>query len=265
MEDEQNDQLKADERKKARAWLWAVAVPLAALFLIRRSRGAASAKELIGEHYAGIVITDRWSAYSWLPIRQRQLCWAHLKRDFKKIAERCGEAKRIGEALGACERELFELWYRVRDGTLRRSSFRTYVSPIRARVRDLLQQGAALSDSKVAGMCSKILKLEPALWTFVRVPGVEPTNNRAERVIRPAVIWRKTSFGTQSDAGSTFVERMLTAVTTLRLQGRNVLEYMTEACRAGLEGRPAPSLLPPAPSAVLQVALAANIPEDEAA
>lgn len=239
---------RADNQKRARAWLWTAVTPLMALFLIRRSRGSRSAKELIGACYKGIVNTDRWSGYNWILLCLRQICWAHLKRDFKKIAERGGEAKVIGEGLLACAKELFRLWHRVRDGTLKRSSFRTYVSPIRSRVHDLLSQGAASADSKVAGMCSKILEVEPALWTFVRVPGVEPTNNAAERAIRPAVIWRRTSFGTQSENGSTFVERMLTVVTSLRLQRRNVLEFVTAACTAALEGRPPPSLLPENPA-----------------
>ena len=240
---------RADGQKRARAWLWTAVTPLMALFLIRRSRGSRSAKELIGACYRGIVNSDRWSGYNWILLHLRQICWAHLKRDFKKIAERGGEAKIIGEGLLACAKELFRLWHRVRDGTLKRSSFQTYVSPIRSRVHDLLSQGAASADSKVAGMCSKILKVEPALWTFVRVPGVEPTNNAAERAIRPAVIWRKTSFGTQSQSGSTFVERMLTVVTSLRLQKRNVLAFVTAACTAALEGRPPPSLLPEKPAA----------------
>ena len=242
------DATQKSDQQKARAWLWTLVTPLMAVFLIRRSRGARSAKELIGEFYRGIVNSDRWVGYNWIPLWLRQICWAHLKRDFKKIAERGGEAKVIGEGLLACAKDLFRLWHRVRDGTLKRSSFRTYVSPIRSRVHNLLSQGAALADSKVAGMCAKILEVEPALWTFVRVPGVQPTNNAAERAIRPAVIWRRTSFGTQSESGSTFVERMLTVVTSLRLQKRNVLEFVTAACTAALEGRPPPSLLPVNPA-----------------
>ena len=240
---------RAEDQKRARAWLWTAVTPLMALFLIRRSRGSQSAKELIGAGYKGIVNSDRWCGYNWILLYLRQICWAHLKRDFKNIAERGGDAKVIGDGLLACAKELFRLWHRVRDGTLKRSSFQTYVSPIRSRVHDLLSQGATSADSKVAGMCKKILEVEPALWTFVRVPGVEPTNNAAERAIRPAVIWRRTSFGTQSENGSTFVERMLTVVTSLRLQKRNVLEFVTAACAAALEDRPPPSLLPEKPAA----------------
>ena len=97
---------------------------------------------------------------------------------------------------------------------------------------------------KTAGTCRDILMRREALWTFVQVAGVEPTNNAAERAIRPGVLWRKGSFGTQSEEGSRFVESMMTVVSTLKQQQRNVLEYLTAACEATLRGEAAPSLLP---------------------
>jgi len=139
---------------------------------------------------------------------------------------------------------MFEWWYRVRDGTLKRSSFRVYISTVRIRIRELLRQGETCAHKRTAGTCKEILKVEPALWTFVRREGVEPTNNAAERALRHGVIWRKTSFGTQSARGSLFVERMMTVVATLRQQNRNVLDYLTDACEAALQGDPPPSLLP---------------------
>jgi transposase len=161
------------------------------------------------------------------------------------MAEAKGAAGEVGAALGDCARLLFQWWHRVRDGTLKRSSLQTYVSSkLRGKVRNLLQEGAAGDDKKVAGMCRAILKLEPALWTFVRVEGVEPTNNNAERAVRHAVIWRKVCFGTQSRRGSDFVERMLTVVATLRSQGRNILDYVTDACSAAFRSQPAQSLIP---------------------
>src|SRR3989338_3558172 len=93
-------------------------------------------------------------------------------------------------------------------------------------------------------MCKRILKLAPALWTFARVEGVEPTNNAAERAVRPAVLYRKGCFGTQSAAGSRFVGRILTVVATLRQQGQNVMDYLTLACVRAQAGKKAPSLLP---------------------
>ena len=175
-----------------RAWLWAAVTSLVVVFAIRFSRGAKVAKELLGEDYEGRIVTDRWSAYTWIAPKRRQVCWAHLKRDFQKIAESGGELAAIGEALQVQRKQLFKLWHRVRDGTLARSSFQTYVGPIRAEVCELLRQGEECTEEKLSGMCGAILELEAAMWTFVRVPGVEPTNNDSERALRHAVIWRKT-------------------------------------------------------------------------
>lgn len=230
--------------EKKRAWLWVALAGLVSVFVIRASRASKVAKELLGESYKGTVGSDRWSAYTWLEALQRQICWSHLKRDFAKMAERLSEDARIGEDLEKQREALFKLWYRVRDGTLARSSFRTLVSPIRQEIRGLLVEGSKSSDRKIASLSRGILKDEPSLWTFVRVEGVEPTNNGAERAIRFSVIWRKTSFGTESDDGRLFVERMLTVGGSLRLQGRNVLDFVTEAFQSALIGKPSPSLLP---------------------
>jgi transposase len=92
--------------------------------------------------------------------------------------------------------------------------------------------------------CRQLLKVELALWLFVSVEGVEPTNNAAERALRPAVLWRRTSFGSQSLDGSCFAARMLTVGTTLRLLQRNVLDYLAQACLAKRNNLPSPSLLP---------------------
>jgi transposase len=174
------------------------------------------------------------------------LCWAHLKRDFQALVERGGESERIGRALLEQVEKMFGLWHRVRDGTLSRADFQTAMQPIQARVGTLLCEGAVLACDKTRRTCGNILKLEVALWTFVRVEGVEPTNNSAERGLRRAVLWRRRSFGTQSEDGSLFVERVLTAVTTLRQQKRDVLDYLTQACAAAMRGDKAPSLLPDA-------------------
>jgi len=229
--------------KRKRVWLWAAFTEQVTVFLIRASRGADSAKELLGEAF-GVLVTDRWSAYTWWPLKWRQICWAHLKRHFQAFAEFGGEAGRIGKALLEEERLLFEWWHRVRDGTLSRSTFRAYVSPLRRRVEALLAAGRACGHRKTEGMCREILKLAPAMWTFVRVEGVSPTNNSTERVVRGGVLWRKISFGTHSKEGSRFVERMLTVTCTLRQQGRNVLDYVTNAVEASMRGERPQSLLP---------------------
>jgi len=226
-----------------RAWLWVAATSSVAVFMIHLRRNAEAARSLLGE-FAGKLITDRWSAYGQWAARDRQLCWAHLLRDFQAFAERGGSSTCIGLELLKQGRQMFHWWHRVRDGTLARSTFITYMSPLRQRVEALLDEGAQCEHDKTAGTCRAILELKPALWTFVRTEGVEPTNNHGEREVRRGVLWRKRSLGTQSEAGSRFVERMLTVTATCQLQGRNVVAYLTDVCVAALRRQPAPSLLP---------------------
>jgi transposase len=227
-----------------RAWLWVAVTSLVTVFVVRLSRGGHVARGLLGEAFSGILVTDRYSAYNWYPVRWRQLCWAHLQRDFEAMRGRGGRSEEIGDALLAQAHQMFTWWHRVREGTLQRSTFRSYMSPLRREVERLLEAGSTCDVSKTEGTCRDILKRREALWTFVQVDGVEPTNNTAERSIRPGVLWRKGSFGTQSEEGSRFVESMMTVVSTLKQQQRNVLEYLTEACDAALRGDAAPSLLP---------------------
>jgi transposase len=227
-----------------RAWLWIAVTARMALFAIRHSRGAKVAKELLGTKFSGILISDRWSAYAWVDVQRRQLCWAHLLRQFLGFQAYGAEASTIGRALELLTETMFHLWHRVREGTMTRKDFQERMEALRSHVVARLHEGRDCSSRAVAGRCREILELEPALWTFVHVEGVEPTNNVGERRLRHGVMWRKTSFGTDSPNGSRFVERILTVVTTLRIQKRNVLDYMAEACEAALHGRPAPSLLP---------------------
>ena len=132
----------------------------------------------------------------------------------------------------------------MRDGTWARSTFRNYLSFLQGLFREELQRGAQCPCPKTAATCRELLKVEAALWTFVRVEGIEPTNKAAERALRHAVQGRKTSHGTASVRGSHFVDNMLTVVATCRQQGRNVLDYLTACCQAFYEDTPPPSLLP---------------------
>jgi len=231
-----------------KAWLWVAATSLVTVFLIRCSRGGKVAREMLGETFRGILNSDRWSAYNWLPVSLRQLCWSHLLRDLQAFVERGGESQLIGEAILAQSNRMFTWWHRVRDGTMTRATFQERMKPVQRKVGDLLRQGTACSHSKTAGTCRDILKREEALWTFVHIEDVEPTNNLAERQVRHGVLWRKMCFGTQSEAGSRFAERIMTVVATLKQQQRNVLDYLTEACDAANWDKPAPSLLPTAPT-----------------
>jgi transposase len=139
---------------------------------------------------------------------------------------------------------MFHWWHRVRDGTLAHPTFARDLGPVRRDMARLLDAGQTCGVPKTEGSCREILKLRQGLWTFVRHEGVEPTNNAAERAIRPGVLWRKGSFGTQSPEGSRFVEAMMTVVATLKQQHHHVLDYVTAACEAAVCGEPAPSLLP---------------------
>jgi transposase len=227
-----------------RAWFWVAVTSWVTVFLVRMSRGGQVARELLGEGFSGILVTDRYSAYNWYPVRWRQLCWSHVLRDFEAIRGRGGASEEIGDALLVQAHQMFEWWHRVREGTLARSTFRSYMTPLRREVERLLEAGSQCGVAKTEGTCREILKRREALWTFVQVEGVEPTNNTAERSIRPGVPWRKVSFGTQSEDGSRFVESMMTVVSTLKQQNRNVLEYLTAAHEAALRGEAVPSLLP---------------------
>ena len=227
-----------------RRWLWTAVTREVAFFLSHASRGAAALAALLGDTSAGIVTSDRWSAYGRLDLYRRQLCWAHLLRDFQALVERGGQAKALGEQLLCFAEDVFHWWYRARDGTLQRASLRSYIDSQRPWLRDLLQSGAAAGCAKTAGFCANLLAWEPALWAFVRAEGVEPTNNAAERALRPAVLWRRRSFGCHSEEGCRFVERMLTVVQTLRLQERGVIDYLADAITAHRQGLPTPKLLP---------------------
>ena len=177
---------------------------------------------------------------------------AHLKRDLTAIAERIGASHEIGEALLRRQRRLFRWWHRVRDGTLSREQFIRQATHLRQGFKATLDEAAALPIdpheksplAKTVRTCRRLLKIEPALWTFVSTVRVEPTNNAAERALRPAVIWRKTSFGAQSQRGSQFVARLMTVTTSLKAQGRNILDFLTQACLAARSEKEPPALIP---------------------
>ena len=227
-----------------KAWLWVLATESVTVFLIDLHRGADVAKKMLGLDFTGILNSDRWSAYNWLDNRYRQLCWAHLKRDFQALVDRGEDSQVLGEALITFVHQMFTWWHLLEKDQLSRAQFQDQMQPVRTQVGELLRQGLHCSHSATAGTCRDILKREAALWTFVDVEGVEPTNNRAEQKVRAGVLWRNSSFGTQSQAGSRFVERIMSVVSTLKQQKRNVPDYLTEACEAANYRRAAPSLLP---------------------
>ncbi len=233
---------QADQAK--RCWLWVVVTSLVTVFHIAASRSGAVARQLLGEEYDGVVGTDRYSGYNWLDPSQRQVCWSHLLRDFQKILERGDQSYIIGYNLKLQAEYLLALWSRVRDGTLSRADFLAEFPAVQCHIRFWLTQGILADCQSTAETCGHLLALDDALWRFVSCPGVEPTNNAAERALRHPVIWRRNSHGTQSDAGSLFVQRMLTVAETCRLQRRPVLAFVRSAIVAYRARLPAPSLLP---------------------
>jgi transposase len=231
------------KKRGKKCWLWVAATAQVAAFVLHAGRGLAGLAVLLGTSIGGIVISDRWCVYRHLPIYRRQLCWAHLRRDFQGLIDLGGAAKPYGTELDLFAEDVFTWWYRVRDGTMTRGSMQTYIDGQRPWLRDLLTRGSSSRCAKTAALCGQLLELEPALWTFVRREGVEPTNNHAERVLRKAVLWRKKSFGCVSEGGCRFVERILTVVQTLRLQRRQVWRFLQQSIAAHRAHQTAPSLL----------------------
>jgi transposase len=227
-------------------WLWLATTRRASYFLIQPGRGRDQLEALLGREPPGVIGSDRFSAYGGLPLGQRQLCWAHLKRDFQAMAERGGQAGRVGEGLLAEVGRLFDGWHRYRGGGWTWGRLRHLVfQRVRPAVEGWLIEGAGCGCEKAERTCVNLLGDGPALWTFARVAGVEPTNNAAERALRPAVLRRKRSYGSQSEGGCRFGERLLTVIQTLRQGGRAVLDYLADTLNAHRHGLPALPLLSP--------------------
>jgi transposase len=227
----------------AKRWLWGAATARVACFVIAATRGALGLAALLGRKIKGIIASDRWSVYGQLKLGLRQLCWAHLKRDFQKLVDRGLDAKDIGEMGLDTVVVVFEHWHSFRGGGLSRAQLQRKIAPVRQTLREWLELGCACKDTKAAAFCANVLAVEPALWTFVRKDGVEPTNNHIERLLRSGVLWRKNAFGCHSEAGCRFVERILTVVQTLRLQRRPVLEFLYQSLLAHRQTQKAPLLL----------------------
>jgi transposase len=227
-----------------RRTLWGALSDGFAAFHIAADRHERELPELIGERFAGIVCSDRWWAYDSLDPARRQVCWAHLLRDFRRHAEGLADQQRFGEAgLELCG-ELFGCWDRFASHGDRLRLARE-IAPVKRRLRSLLEPHRKKSarNRGFRTFARNLLKLWPALWTFVEVDGVEPTNNRAERGLRAAVIYRKVSLGSQPEPGERFAERMLSVSQTCRLQGRSLFGFLIEAITATSRASPAPSLV----------------------
>lgn len=230
------------KQAQIKSWLWTFVADAYTLFALRTTRAATVLQEFLTETYRGVVNCDRAKMY-W-NVGRPQWCWAHLKRDFQALIDHPDpQVKRLGRDLMRPTKELFRNWARCREGTITRIGMLRLMKPIREVIDGLMLRGAFSGNAKLQGMCEPLYDHREWLWTFLDIEGVEPTNNASERALRPAVIWRKLSFGTQSASGSRFVETILTVIETCHKQSRNSFEYLTQAVEAHFAGQPTPSLM----------------------
>lgn len=224
-------------------WLWGARdTSTTAYFRIFGSRSRESALAFLGDQKEKALVTDRYSAYRHIA-GEHQYCWSHLKRDFVKISERAHLDGCVGRMLLDLQGQLFKHWHQFKDGQVTQEELQNSTASLRKSFQLALRLGTTLEcSSKTVNTCINLLKNEEKMWLFISREGVEPTNNTAERAIRPAVIWRKLSLGTQSDHGMRFVERALTIVATLRNAGISVWSFFEEALLAQINGQPAPLL-----------------------
>jgi transposase len=237
-------------------WLWTAVTRQFAFYRLDRYRSRAAFTALLkaGENEAGepppapVIISDRYSAYGHLPPEQRSLCWAHLARDFRAAQDRGGLDAVVGHWVLELLGKILHPWRQHCQGELTSEQFRAVIAVHQEALRIPLRWGSERGSRALRALCNDLLARWESLWTWLQVEGGEPTNNAAERALRAAVLWRKNSFGHQSESGEQFVERMLTTVNTLRLQRRNLWDYLVQTCEGATCGRPAPSLLPQAPA-----------------
>jgi transposase len=226
-----------------RRMLWGALTRRTAVFRIAAGRHAAEAQTMLGERYDGIVCSDRWRAYDYLDPTRRQICWAHLLRDFTAHSEGIGEQEDFGHAGLVVARDLFEAWQQFQQDR-ERAALQARIAPLQEKLRSELEHAARKSTRTKyhRQFARNLVKRWPALWTFSHTDGVEPTNNHAERGLRGAVIYRKLSLGTQSERGERSLERLLSASITCRLRKQSLFAYLTQVITAHARGDPIPAL-----------------------
>lgn len=242
---EQSEVAHADETgwriAGKRAWVWLLTNTLLSVFMIQDRRNGAAAKSLLGD-FLGTLVTDRCPSYGVFG-GKRQWCWAHLIRDFIGMSLYTGQPGVLGEALHDSAMGLFHHYHRWKDGETQWSTFQRHAKSIRTEMTDLLEQGKQQRDPRFRRKCKKLCDGWGMAWTFLENPSIPLTNNLAEQSIRQAVISRKISYGSQSQGGREFTERIMTVASSCRKQGRGVLDFMRQVFGVGDE-EGTPSLLP---------------------
>ena len=217
------------------AALWTIATRLVVTFFVLADAKADTIAGILGT-LKGIMVSDRGSQFGFWAMKRRQICWAHLIRKFVAFTDRKDEGAKLGEGLLLLAQTVLHAWHQVRDGTRTRKSFQNMTCNAQVAFEALLERGVSLRLRGVSGSCRDILAHREALFTFAHQPGVDPTNNHAERMLRPFVQWRKTSYGSQSERGWLFAQRIMTVSQSLRLQGRSVFEFLMTACHVAQSG-----------------------------
>lgn len=221
--------------------LWTIATAAVTVFRILQS-GSKKNLQALFTKMCGILVSDRDSSLTFWAMENRQICWAHLLRKFISFSERDGPAGELGREFLDYTRLIFEYWHAHSAGQIDRRTYLEYMAPVREGFEDLLGRARDAGIKRLSGSCDNLWAHKDALWTFVDTRGVPPTNNHAERELRSFVLWRKRSFGAQSERGHLFAERIMTVAHTARKQDRDILSFLTSCCQARDLGLPTPSL-----------------------
>jgi transposase len=222
--------------------LWTIASTAATVYRIFTDGCRKTIEPMFGS-LIGLLVSDRATVFGFWAMALRQICHAHLLRKYVGFSERDGPAAAIGRELLELTSVMFEYWHGFKEGVLTRQELQFWMRPVQRDIERALQRGAVANIDRMSGSCADILAHRDALWTFVTQQDVEPTNNHAELELRDFVLWRKRSFGSQSERGERFAERVMTTVRTARKQGKDVLDFVVRSLQAHLEGTAPPRLL----------------------
>jgi transposase len=223
--------------------LWTATTPQATFLQIAEHCNREQFDALIGP-FGGIVVSDRWNGFGHLDPHQRQVCWSHLQRDFRRHADGLAEQKTFGAHGLEPTGRVFAAWRAFQHEHHDRDRLKDEIAQVQTELRQLLEDASPKSNRTRwhRRFANNLLKVWPALWTFTTIDGVQPTNNPAERAPRTPVIHRKVPLGTQSKDGERFAERALSAAATCRLQRRSLLTYLSDLITAHTRGDPFPAL-----------------------
>jgi transposase len=240
------DETGFEQCQGTRMWLWVAVTPGAEVYLVLPGRGQAQAETLLGKDFSGVIERDRWKPYERFRQAQHQLCWSHIRRNLQGLIELPGETAVQAAMMKLASDKAFALWHAYQVGTLPRLQLARRMRPIRDEIHNRLRFILTDSGSTRRGLAlaEDLLRQETSLWTYVRRKGVAPTNNAAERSLRPAVIWRKISYGARFPEGCRFVGSILTILGSAKRKGLDPQVWLTTAIRAVRLGEGPPLLLP---------------------